>query len=174
MENIASILGTLTGLVTVVWTFIDKNNDRKHQISKDAYQKIFNRKLLIYRDIYDILNEYQQKIKSEKNISEYNEYRLEMEALEKIFDKIKEQFFILSAEIESHYKKLYLEYKTANNAYYKEYGSFHMDPHGNMDFYYNEIKREFYDKNQQNIKNFLNTIEKEIQKERDKINQFHK
>ena len=163
-KNLVPIIGSITGLVSVIWTFVDKHGDRKYQISKDTYQKIFDRKLLVYRDLNDTLFDYNQKLTSMKDLKEDDSYKLEMETLEKVFEIMKKYFFILSPKIESHYKKLDKAYKATIYSFHKNYGI------PDLPLYEHDMKEDFYDKNRQNIKNFFQTIEDVIEIERENIN----
>ena len=134
MSQVISLVGTLSALVSVIWTQYNKNVeennkqkqfelDKKYQISKQAYQELFEEKIKLYRSLNKISLNWQAKL-FEVGREFYNfndeegsykeviqEGDITIEYLKSFFELLHDKEFLLSDDIEKLYNKLYLSYK---------------------------------------------------------------
>ncbi len=140
LSQVIALVGTLTALVSVVWTQYNKNIEeqnkfkqfeleKKHQISKEKYQELFSDKINVYKGLYDELLKYKKRlaeigkedydIDSDGNMiyTEVTAEHVNISTLRNIFSVIEQNIFIISVDIEDIYSELFVSYQSKENEF---------------------------------------------------------
>jgi hypothetical protein len=191
-KELLAVIGSLTGLFSLFVTFYIKLRDsnikdnelelkkiqfeseKYHQIAKETYQKIFEKKLLLYKELYSILNLYNNRLHNVgieiifgyKKSEVVTEDEIAVASFNEIITLIEKNIFYLSEIIEAEYKKV-------NDHYQKALYSFEEDKQLGVYRSYgddNEIENtaladsnsRFYQKHKDDVKKLFSLIEFEI------------
>ena len=128
-EKIIAIIGSLTAFISVAGTLYNKmleeenksklfELEKKHQISKETYQQLFDKKMALYENLYEIYLQYKKDVQGigrdiyvndvEQPYSErITPQKIFNETFEKIKDEIEKNFLIISQELERYFLPLY-------------------------------------------------------------------
>lgn len=183
ISQIITLLGALSGLVTVIWTQYNKSIEeknklkqfeleKKHQISKEKYQELFNKKIDVYQYLYLEVNKFNKQlhdlgryidIRDKYDDITMEEVKIEkicVKTLKNIFKIIEKNYFVISNELMELYKEVYKHYKNERKDFDTKNDFGVLD---NEEEYeeYNKIVIAFYNKNKSLINNFFNLIESE-------------
>ena len=186
-QAIIAILGSLTGLLGIFTTIYSKYKDTKikekqfeleklHQISQETYQKIFEQKLLLYKDLQTKLQTYKDRLHdigievffgnrepeiiSEESVAiqSYLEIsRLIEDGVFYVSENLEKQFI----QIQSHYKTTLFDFEAE-----KQLGVYR-HPDENMEHeieeaqlsHYNKV---FFEKHKKDVNKLFKIIEDEI------------
>jgi len=140
ISQVMALVGSLTALVSVTWTqynkYTEEKNkfklaeyDKKHQISKDTYQKLFDKKITVYKNLYDELLKYKKRLteigkqdydvdsRGEMIYTEISAEDVNISTLTNIFSIIEKNIFLISPEIEEIFEELSIAYKQKENEF---------------------------------------------------------
>ena len=188
-KEILALIGGLTGLLGLVSTIYSKHRDsnikdkeielkqkqfeldKQHQISKETYQKIFEKKLLLYKQLSESLMKYNNRIHNigieiifgYKESEIITEGEVAVNSLKEILNLLEENIFYLPEDLEKEYKEI-------NDNYKKALYDFECDKqlgvYGNNeeieDAVLMESNSEFYKKHKNDMKALYSLIGKEI------------
>lgn len=191
-KAIIAIIGSLTGLLALGITFYSKYREsnikdkelelkkeqfdleKKHQISKEKYQELFENKIDVYNMLYSEINKFRKQL---YNVGTYFNTQdaygnIDMEqltvedvnvtALTSLFKHIESNQFIISDELMDSYRSLYDLYRkhSAEFDFMLDEGAYG-DPI-EADEEWLKIRDSFYETYKKYIEDFFNQIEKEI------------
>lgn len=148
--------------------------DKKHQISKETYQKVFDKKLRVYKQLHLKLIHYNNKL---HNIGlEYRGYdedgpfedvvteeEVKVKSLTDILSYMEENIFFMSEALEKEYRKINTHYKIALKGFEEDmslgvYGSDHRVIESEL----MHSNKEFFTKHKAEIEVLYSLIESEI------------
>ncbi len=129
-QPIIALLGSLTGLLGISTTIYSKHKDaqlkekqfeleKMHQISQETYQKIFDQKLLLYKDLQIKLQTYKDRLHDigievfygNREPEVINEEDVAIESFLEITKLIKEGIFFVSEDLEQQFRQIHNHYK---------------------------------------------------------------
>lgn len=187
-KEIIALIGSFTGLLGLVATFYYKyrdsnikdkelelkqtqfNLDKQHQIRKDTYQQIFEKKIVLYKDLNDLLLNYKNRlhdvgleIQGNQGYEVITEKSIAMHTFTKVIELIQVNIFFTSEDLE-------LEFRTIKDLYNKVLYGFTGDKLLGVYGYRKDIEEaeldttnaKFYNENKEVILKFFNLIENEI------------
>ena len=187
-KEIIALIGSLTGLVglgaTVYYKYRDSNIkdkelelkeiqfdlDKQHQITKDTYQKIFEKKIVLYKDLNDLLLNHKNRlhdigleIRGMHGFETISEESIAMHTFTKVVKLIEENIFFTSKELEIEFRKIKDLYNKALYGFTSDkligvYGDREDIEEAELD----KTNADFYKINKENINQFFNLIEDEI------------
>ncbi len=183
-SQVIAFVAALTGLVSVIWTQYNKKieednkriqaeEDKKYQISKETYQKLFEQKIKLYEKLYTQINKFKKQLydvgKYFNTVDSYGRQDMEkltvedvsVSALQEIFNSIQENHFVVSNELMDSYLKLYDLYRnhTAEFDFMYDVGAYgHPDE---IKSEWGKIRNKFYEKYKNTIDEFFNQIEQD-------------
>jgi hypothetical protein len=184
-QPIITVIGSLTGLIVTFYSkYRDSNirekeldlkkqhfeSEKKHQISKETYQKIFDQKLLLYKKLHSTLLQYNNRLHDigiEINLGYTSEVITEdaiaVKSLTDILSLLEENIFYLSENLEAEYRKI-------NDSYKKALYDFEADKqlgvYGHNEYVEDEAlmhsNSRFYENHKDDMNHLFNLIEQEI------------
>lgn len=188
-KEIIALIGSITGLLGLAITIYSKYRDsnikdkelelkqkqfeldKQHQISKETYQKIFEKKLLLYKQLSESLMKYNNRIHNigieitfgYKESEVITEDEVAVKSLKEILSLLEKNIFYLSDNLEEEYKKINDNYKKALYDFESDMqlGVYNHDE----DYAEAELMQsnsEFYKKHKDDMKSLYSLIEKEI------------
>jgi len=190
-KELGALIAGLTGFFGIGVTFYSKYRDsnikdkelelkkeeqkldRKHQISKEKYQELFNRKIELYEKLYTNIHKFKKQLYDvgryfdmKDRGGDFTQQELKVEdvnidTMKTIFKAIDENHFIVSIALMEKYKKLYDLYRNSTKEFEFMYD---FDLVDNIDDEWNRIKNGFYKTYKKSIDDFFNQIEIEIKK----------
>lgn len=184
ISQVIALIGTLSALVSVIWTQYNKSQEeankqeqfkleKKHQISKETYQKIFDKKIDLYQSLYSEIHKFKKQVyeigKYFEDRDDYGEFTMEqltiedvnITALLKIFKLIDDNHFLVSIELMENYQKIYDLYRKSTQEFEFMYDVGAID---NPKEQWEQIRADFYKQYAKVIDDFFNQIEIEIKK----------
>ena len=191
-KEVIAITGTLTGFLGLIITVYSKYRDskikmaelelkkeqiaidKKHQITKETYQKLFEQKIKIYEELYTTVNKFKKQLydvgtyflkeqyQREPSMEQLTVEDVNISALRNIFTIIQKNHFLVSNDLMENYEKLYDLYRkhTAEFNFMLDVGAYG-DPN-ETDKEWERIRDEFYESYRSSIDGFFTQIEKEI------------
>lgn len=190
-KAIIAVIGSLTGLLALGITFYSKyrdsnikdqelelkkeqfNLEKKHQISKEKYQELFEQKIDVYKKLYSQINKFRKQLydvgRYFEGRDEYNEFTMEeltiedvnITTLKNIFQEIEDNHFAISNKLMESYQDIYDLYKKSTQEFTFMYDVGAID-HEEAKEKWEEIKNKFYEDYKTNIDKFFNQIDLEI------------
>jgi len=184
ITQITALVGTLTALVSVIWTQYNKNIeetnkqkqfelDKKNQITKETYQKLFEDKMKLYKELHSNLFNYKIKLidvgRDIYNFDEDGSYHetiteeaITIQHFKDLLSTLKKNSFIISNEIEDIYKILYIAYKQKESQFDNilEVGAYNDDE--NLRTENQRLNKELFAEHQKNINKLVEQLECEI------------
>ncbi len=188
--GITALFGTLTGLASVAGNLFfkyyeEKNKnehykiERKHQIAKETYQKIFNQKMKLYTNLYNIYLDHRKKIQSigrefcdvDDNGKIYLEQitpqKIFMDTFFKIKSEIEKNIFLISHELDDIFFPMLEAYeKEENNIQNLLHLREISDEEAKIEF--EEFSKRLYQNYQNTMNKFWEQLKKEIREIREK------
>jgi len=187
-KEIIALIGSLTGFLGLGITFYSKYRDsnirdkelelkkeqfdleKKHQISKEKYQELFELKIDVYRDLYTEINKFRKQLydvgKYLQDMDQYGQIihdeitveDVSVASLLIVFKKVQENHFVISNQLMDKFYKLYDFYRkfTAEFDFLLDVGAIH-DPKDE----WKKISDSFYQEYKELIDDFFNQIEQE-------------
>lgn len=190
-DKMGAIIGSLTGLIvglcSAYWAYRSKKSDdhiklkelaikeeqfkeeKKYQISREKYQKIFEDKIAVYKKLSVCLNQLDSELMlvghlksvmdsdGEEDLKPRKEEKIQIESLQKIFKTIEENMFVISNNVLSRYrdlKKYYIEHTEEIMDLYLVGAYDSMDAYGHLD----KKHREYYRIHKDHIKCLYESI----------------
>ncbi len=182
--QVTALVGTLSALVSVVWTQYNKSREednkqrqfeleKKYQISKETYQKIFDKKIDVYQSLYNEIHKFKKQVyeigKYFDDVDGYGNLTIEqltienvnVSALLRIFKLIDENHFLISTELMEDYQRIYDLYRksTQEFEFMNDVGAI-----DNPKEQWQNIRADFFGQYKKVINDFFNQIENEIKK----------
>ncbi len=184
ISQVIALVGSLTALISVTWTqynkHIEEKNkfklaeyDKKHQISKDTYQKLFDEKITVYKNLYDELLKYKKRLteigkqdydvdsRGEMIYTEVSAEDVNISTLTNIFSIIEKNIFLISPKVEEIFEELSIAYKQKENEFEwlleEIIGNEHEAREENS-----KLDKKFFKEHQKNINQLFKQIEIEI------------
>ena len=192
-KEIVVLTGSFTGLLGLIITFYSKYRDsaikekelelkkeqlaleKKYQITKETYQKLFEKKIQVYERLYSSINKFKKQLHNVgmyfDSEDAYGRHTLEtltvedvsISTLKEVFKEIQDNHFLISNGLMKEYEKLYDLYKE----HMKEF-EFILDvgAYGSpdeLDAEWAKVRDSFYIKYKYAIDGFFKKIEKEIE-----------
>ena len=191
LSQVIALVGTLTALVSVVWTQYNKKieeenkfklaeYDKKHQISKETYQKLFDEKISVYKGLYNELLKYKKRLadigkenydidsQGEMIFTEVTVEDVSISTLWDIFSIIEKNIFLISPKVEKIYSDLSHAYRGKENAF-----KFMLDnvisTEGEARDENDRLDKKFFEEHQNKIKDLFKQIECEIKEMKKEI-----
>ena len=184
ISQVMALVGSLTALVSVTWTqynkHIEEKNkfklaeyDKKHQISKDTYQKLFDEKITVYKNLYDELLKYKKRLteigKQDYDVNSYGQMiytevsaeDVNISTLTNIFSIIEKNIFLISPEVEEIFEELSIAYKQKENEFEWLLEEIIGDEHEAREEN-SKLDKKFFKEHQKNINQLFKQIEIEI------------
>ena len=190
-KAIIAIIGSLTGLLALGITFYSKYRDsnikdkelelkkeqfdleKKHQISKEKYQELFEQKIDVYKNLYSEIHKFKKQLyevgKYFDGEDEYGRHTMDelkvedvnIVTLQMIFKEIQNNHFVISNELMITYEKIYDLYRK-NSAEF----DFMLDVGAidNPKQEWEKIRDGFYAEYKELIDSFFKQIETETKK----------
>ena len=190
-KAIIAIIGSLTGLLALGITFYSKYRDsnikdkelelkkeqfdleKKHQISKEKYQELFEQKIDVYKNLYSEIHKFKKQLyevgKYFDGEDEYGRHTMDelkvedvnIATLQMIFKEIQNNHFVISNELMITYEKIYDLYRK-NSAEF----DFMLDVGAidNPKQEWEKIRDGFYAEYKELIDSFFKQIETETKK----------
>lgn len=184
ISQVIALVGTFTALVSVIWTQYNKKleeenkfklleYDKKHQISKDTYQKLFDEKISIYKSLYEELLKYRKRLadigeqdydvnsQGEMVFTEVSTEEVNISTLRNILSIIEKNIFLISSKAEIIYNELSHSYRLKENEF-----QFMLEEviAGEQEAIVesNKSDKSFFEAHQKKINELFNQIETEI------------
>ena len=191
LSQVIALVGTLTALVSVAWTQYNKKieeenkfklaeYDKKHQISKETYQKLFDEKISVYKGLYNELLKYKKRLadigkenydidsQGEMIFTEVTVEDVSISTLWDIFSIIEKNIFLISPKVEKIYSDLSHAYRGKENAF-----KFMLDnvisTEGEARDENDRLDKKFFEEHQNKIKDLFMQIEFEIKEMKKEI-----
>lgn len=191
IAQVMALIGAITALISVVWTQYNKSIEeknkqkqfeleKKHQISKETYQKLFEEKIKVYKNLYEELLKYKKRLadigkqnydinnRGKILILEVSTEDVNISTLRNILGIIEKNIFIISPGVEKIFNKLMYSFQLKEN----EFKFMLQEVVNDVDEAREESKRidrSFFEKHQKDINKLLEEIEKEIQQMKEEI-----
>ena len=197
-ESIIALIGSLTGLLGLGITFYSKYRDsnikdkelelkkeqfeldKKHQISKEIYQKLFEKKIFVYKNLYDELLKYKKRLsdigKEDYNIDTQGDMiftavtveDVNISTLRDIFSIIEKNIFLISPKIEKIYTDLSRIYREKENEFeFMLNNDINSEREAKDES--NRLDKKFFEEHQNKITELFRQIEYEIKKMKKEI-----
>ena len=148
--------------------------EKKHQVSKETYQKIFDKKLRVYKQLHSKLIHYNNRL-HDIGLEYYGydedgpihdivtEEEVTVKSLKDILSYMKENIFFMSEDLEKEYRKINSQYKTALQGFEADmnlgvYGGDHRAIESEL----MHSNKEFFTKHKAEIETLYSLIESEI------------
>lgn len=188
-KELIAFIGSTTGLLGLFVTLYSKHRDsnikdkelelkktqfeldKQHQITKETYQKIFEQKILLYKQLHSVLIQYNNRLHNigieitygYKPSEIITEDEVAVKSLNEILSLLEENIFYLSENLETEYQKI-------NDHYKKALSNFEADKQlgvygGNEeieDAALMQSNRQFYQEHKDDMTQLFNSIELEI------------
>jgi len=181
--GVISLIGALTGLVSIIGGFwIDrlksKNDlekfkyDKKHQISKETFQKIFDKKWLLFKKLSHMMDEYRYK-RAGIGLYEYEgqyedkkiyEYEIAIIYLKKILTEIKKDIFYISNSLEKKYRSLDIKLQRVEIDLEYDNKTIYSSDSEVQETVSDQTDEKFFKEHKKEIEEFFSSIEEEIEK----------
>jgi len=191
ISQVMALVGALTALVSVVWTQYNKKieeenkfrlaeYDKKHQISKETYQKLFDEKIKVYKSLYDELLKYKKRLadigKEDYDIdsqgdmifTEVTAEDVNISTLRDIFSIIEKNIFLISPKVEKIYSDLSHAYRGKENEFEFMLSNV-ISTEGEARDESDRLDKKFFEEHQNKIKDLFTQIEFEIKKMKTEI-----
>lgn len=191
IAQVMALIGTITALVSVVWTQYNKSIEernkqkqfeleKRHQISKETYQKLFEERIEVYKALYKELLKYKKRLadigkqdydidsQGEMVVLEVSAEGVNISTLRNILSIIEKNIFTISPEVEKIFSTLLHSYQLKENEFefmLQEVVSGEAEARKENE----RIDKSFFEGHQKDIKMLFNEIEKEIQKMKKEI-----
>ncbi len=192
-KEIIAFMGGLTGLFGVIVTIYSKKRDsvirekelelkqeqlaleKKYQITKETYQKLFEKKIQVYERLYSSVNKFKKQLHNVgmyfESEDEYGRHTMEaltvedvsISTLKEVFKEIQDNHFLISNGLMKEYEKLYDLYKehTKEFEFILDVGAYGSPDE--LDAEWAKVRDSFYSKYKDVIDSFFKKIEKEIE-----------
>ena len=191
LSQVIALVGTLTALVSVIWTQYNKKleeenkfklleYDKKHQISKETYQQLFDEKISIYKSLYEELLKYKKRLadigkqdydmnsQGEMIFTEISTEEVNISTLRNILSIIEKNIFLISSKAEIIYNELSHSYRLKENEF-----QFMLEEiiGGEQEAIVesNKSDKKFFEAHQKKINELFNQIEIEIKEMKKEI-----
>ncbi len=193
-KDTIAILSILIALISLLATFYfrrreanhrDKELDiktkqfdleKRHQISKEKYQELFEEKIEVYKQLYSEINKFKKQLyevgKYFDTEDAYGKHKVDeitiedvnIKTLKSLFKLIDENHFLISEKLMDNYGQIYDLYRkhTAEFDFMMDVGAYGTPDE--LDSKWEKIKNDFYEKYKRSIESFFNQIELEIRK----------
>ena len=191
LSQVIALVGALTALVSVVWTQYNKKieeenkfklaeYDKKHQISKETYQKLFDEKISVYKGLYDELLKYKTRLadigkenydidsQGEMIFTEVTAEDVSISTLRDIFSIIEKNIFLISPKVEKIYSDLSHTYRKKENAFEFMLNNV-ISTEGEARDENDRLDKKFFEEHQNKIKDLFKQIECEIKEMKKEI-----
>jgi hypothetical protein len=197
-ESIIALIGSLTGLLGLGVTFYSKYRDsnikdkelelkkeqfdleKKHQISKEIYQKLFEKKIFVYKNLYDELLKYKKRLldigkeyydidsQGDTIFSKVTAENVNISSLQDIFSIIEKNIFLISPKIEKIYTDLSRIYREKENEFEFMLNN-DISSEREAEDESNRLDKKFFEEHQNKITELFKQIEYEIKEMKNKI-----
>jgi len=191
-KALIAIIGGITGLLGVAFTFYSKSQDsklkllemelkkeqfledKKHQITKEKYQELFAKKIELYINLQQELYSYYDNILNigreyfdidewgRDNYTKITEKKVIVDLLESINKHFNGNQFLISNKLENKYKVIQKAYSKSKKHFDAMLDLVISDPDEAEEEYDKGIA-EFYAKHREDISELIKIIEQEIQ-----------
>ena len=191
LSQVIALVGTLTALVSVAWTQYNKKieeenkfklaeYDKKHQISKETYQKLFDEKISVYKGLYNELLKYKKRLadigkenydidsQGEMIFTEVTVEDVSISTLRDIFSIIEKNIFLISPKVEKIYSDLSHTYRKKENAFEFMLNNV-ISTEGEARDENDRLDKKFFEEHQNKIKDLFKQIECEIKEMKKEI-----
>ena len=190
-EKIITIIGALTALISVAGTLYNKmleeenkskffELEKKHQISKETYQQLFDKKMALYENLYKIYLQYKKDVQGIGRDIYFNDVeqpyseritpqKIFNKTFKKIKDEIEKNFLIISQELERYFLPMLDTYEKKENIlqHYNDLGVISDEEEAKQE---NEkLNKKFYKEHKETMNKFWEQLKKEIREIREKI-----
>ena len=191
-KELLAIISGLSGLIALIITFYSKYRDsnirdkeielrkeqisidKKYQISKETYQKLFEQKINVYEKLYIEINKFRKQLYDvgryfdvddgygRPTMEQLTVEDVSVSTLRNIFKTVQKNHFVVSNELMKSYMNLYDLYRnhTADFDFMLDVGDY-----GNPDetkAEWEKVQTRFYEKYKKSIDDFFNQIDIEI------------
>lgn len=191
MSQVMALIGALTALVSVLWTQYNKKleeenkfklaeYDKKHQISKETYQKLFDEKISVYKSLYNELLKYKKRLadigkqdydidsQGEMIFTEVSAENVNISTLINIFSIVEKNIFLISPKVEEIYVNLSYAYKQKENDFEFMLDTI-IDGEEEAREESNKLDKNFFEVHQNKINELFKQIEMEIKEMKKEI-----
>jgi hypothetical protein len=186
--GVIPLIGALTGLVSIIGGFWSdrlksKNDlekfkyDKKHQISKETFQKIFDKKWLLFKKLSHMMDEYRYKragiglyeLKGQYEDKKIYEYEIAIIYLKKILIEIKKDIFYISNSLEKKYRSLDFKLQRVEIDLEYDNKTIYSSDSEVQEIVSNQADEKFFKEHKEEIEEFFSSVEEEIAKVKDNI-----
>ncbi len=192
LSQVIAFIAVLTGLVSVIWTQYNKKieednkriqakEDKKHQISKEKYQQLFEQKIDLYNNLYSLSLKYKQDLQDigredyefDANGSEayfqITEEDICFNTFKEIKTLIEKNIFVTSEELEVLFVGALLDYEKNKSSFrhIRDTGSY--GDNNDLKDISEKMNQEFCNKHKITIDKLFYQVKSEISTLRSKI-----
>lgn len=183
-KEILALLGGITSLVALIFTFYAKIKDvkikeqeLKLKITLDKQKELFSNKIETYQQLYPFCilfysedyqierltedNEYDEEEEGNityQGVRKLEEYEIKMKFIDDIFTIIENNIFYVSNELEGIYGDLYQYYNSSFNDYYNGHINNYCGSAKKDEYDFNSARKKFYDEHKEKIKKMVDLI----------------
>lgn len=185
LSNTLAFIGSITALVSVIWTQYNKTleeknkieqfrEEKKFQLSKEKYQELTNKKIdlfnelsILIRDFFDNFHKIGVSYPDEATLTEYDFYD---SFYKNLIKKIEPNILLINDETYEFYKTIKNRYNKLESQVYTKYQYKEELESQEQWEGINEERRNFFQIEKDNILKLIELLEKEINHIRKKIN----
>lgn len=186
LSNTLAFIGSITALLSVVWTQFNKTleeknkieqfkEEKKFQLSKEKYQELTNKKIDLFNELSSLFMNFfdnfhkigvDKSAYNESTLKEWEHYKIFYEKLIKLIDL---NILLIDNETYEFYKIIKDKYNKLESTIYTKYEYSFLDDEEQSQAI-NEDKESFYLNEKDNILKLIELLEKEIKDIRKKLN----
>ncbi|MBU1669133.1 hypothetical protein KKC13_12000 [bacterium] len=182
VKDTLAIIGSVTGLISICGAVclkwlelknkaVELKEEKKHQITKEMYQKLFSQKIELYIELQSIVNDFYLGLKTIRNKSydfdETHGYMMYETSGNEIIEtlcnslekKLENNRFIISESLYEQYQKIIIPFKNLQN---EINNSKEVHDDTNYSSFYSEESYRFHKNNKKEISTLLTLIQNEI------------
>lgn len=198
VSDFVTIVGSLTGLLSVIFTLYSKKReanikdaelelkkkhfiaDKNHSISKEKYQFLFEKKIDLYVNLHRQVSKLNRQLYKVGHLingydangnfidEEITEDKLTIDSLTDIFKLIEADHFLITAELDLIYNKVFDLYKKSTSEFDFLYSVGAMDYHDAQDSW-PDLRKKIYQEHKDQIQALFNQIELDTKEIKSKI-----
>lgn len=185
LSNTLAFIGSITALISVIWTQYNKTleeknkieqfrEEKKFQLSKEKYQELTNKKIdlfnelsILIRDFFDNFHKIGVSYSDEATLTEYDFYD---SFYKNLIKKIAPNILLINDETYEFYKEIKDRYNKLESQVYSKYQyKEELEPREQWEGI-DEERKVFFQTEKNNILKLIELLEKEIKDIRKKIN----